>query len=518
MIDHLMLQGLKPLSQETGIEDPNKEIEALEYWKRFSSVPPITQMPIQSTNVENNENLDNSISPDELIANKESQEPEPGSYYTDDHLKDNSNNQEVQERKKDGRQLLFEERFPEAIDSDIKYDANNRFDYDASVNAYYERNNIGLRKDKYGTHLLPGYEHLIVNPEDIKESPYAATEKQIMDNIKKHTHELSYSALAGYYYGIDELLDSGISQENINKYFKYDLSKLSKEEQNLRYKKAVVEDILKHAINPEIEKLKDQYLQTIPLGVKPDAPTVEKLKDQIPEETLDYIYDKWWLLEGKDMIDSRYGKTSQQIRDEFLDAKKRPTSEINHLLRVEIPNAVRNKEMPFTFNSSNDLSYQVGPLEIRRFETSRVANDAQNRRYTNLLDRYKQHFNSLDDETKKQTIQEFKELSRQAVPYYYNEFEGTDKLPLNDAQYAQFLAEFYAQADIYGDQQAIQNLTDKYKNIVASNTSWLENKWSAVKQGAVNLAITATGWFVAPIAETIIESSGYSEECGTICC
>ena len=503
MIDHLMLQGLKPLSQETEVEDPNKEIEGLEVWKKYTSAPSFI-----------NSNEGNKVEPKkDLLEQQEIEppiqpviirEPEPGSYYTDRHLK-------LNEIKRDAtapspmhvmQKQLFEEKLARGeINTPTAEDIKQGF--------------IEVDKESVFSYWPHATEKDIIYKEDgtvdVKKSitEYGKKEKAARDQAKNHPllkdvvhQKLSNSAIASYYGGIDELKNLGFTDEQLTNFFGTYWNSLSPEDQNIRYKKAVVEDVLSSSNNPEIKALFNSASIEVPTSIKIGAETVKRLNPNLSEEELDFLYSKWLSVEGKEKLFSNQKFESPL---DAIDGKKSTQGEywadrrLRSHLSFENDGSFASKQLSSSSSTSAKESFKYAEM-------------LQQQTYENMNVQHQNYFNSLPEKELQSQIDEFKEVAKQVVPYYYGEFEGTDKLPLTQEQYVSLMSDFYSSMHVYGNQRAVSNLSDFCQNTVADNTSAWENTCSAVKQGAVNACITMSGWIASPIAKSIYWASGYSWE------
>ena len=503
MIDHLMLQGLKPLSQETEVEDPNKEIEGLEVWKKYTSAPSFI-----------NSNEGNKVEPkNDLLEQQEieppiqpviTREPEPGSYYTDRHLKLNEVKRDVTAPSPMHvmQKQLFEEKLARGeINTPTAEDIKQGF--------------IEVDKESVFSYWPHATEKDIIYKEDgtvdVEKSitEYGKKHKALRDQAKNHPllkdgvqQKLSNSAIASYYGGIDELKSLGFTDEQLTNFFGTYWNSLSPEDQNINYKKAVVEDVLSSSNNPEIKALFDSASVEVPTSIKIGAETVKKLNPNLSEDELDFLYSKWLSVEGKERL------FSNQKFESVLDAINGKKSTRGEYLADDRLRSYLSFENDGSF-ASTQLSSSSSTTAKNSFK---YAETLQQQTYENINTQHKNYFNSLPEKELQSNIDEFKEVAKQVVPYYYGEFEGTDKLPLTKEQYVSLMSDFYSSMHVYGNQKAVSDLSTFCQNTVADHTSAWENTCSAIKQGAVNACITMSGWILSPIAKSVYWASGYSWE------
>lgn len=458
MIDHLMLRGLKPLSQETGIEDPNEDIEQLERIRNSYSMSRF--LPTQNTATTEQEVPTNT----EVVLpkNSNSNGASTGNYYTDSHLKQNLSEEDILNKQNEEAKQEFFNLYTDATEEDLVY-TEGYFNKYASAENYFKRTSEQQKAARQ--YISPEYK------------------AKIQKETAKSTFSLSNNLLANYYEGVEGLKKAGYTDEQLSSIIPTG-ENLSREQKNYELKKRIVSDALEHSITPEAQRLLKEYGNKVDLSLSGDSSESKYvLKSDLPEETLDFLYDKWLAIEGKNRI--------------FKNNKRSETSEINqsNILSKHVQPSVFSNE-----SAENNLVSLSGNTE----NTKSVLQASANRdvRAKAAAEQHTQYIENLSPEEKEKAVEEFKDTSKKVAPYYFGEFADTDKLPIGSEDYVQLMSEFYANLHMHGEEYATQILNDRYQAIVAENTSAWENTCSAVKQAGVNGAITAYGWAVKPIART----------------
>ena len=245
MIDHLMLRGLKPLSQETGIEDPNEDIEQLERIRNSYSMSRF--LPTQNTATTEQEVPTNT----EVVLpkNSNSNGASTGNYYTDSHLKQNLSEEDILNKQNEEAKQEFFNLYTDATEEDLVY-TEGYFNKYASAENYFKRTSEQQKAARQ--YISPEYK------------------AKIQKETAKSTFSLSNNLLANYYEGVEGLKKAGYTDEQLSSIIPTG-ENLSREQKNYELKKRIVSDALEHSITPEAQRLLKEYGNKVDLSLSGDS-------------------------------------------------------------------------------------------------------------------------------------------------------------------------------------------------------------------------------------------------------
>ena len=304
----------------------------------------------------------------------------------------------------------------------------------------------------------------------------------------KANYKFSENILASYYSGVESLdLDS---RQQLNELFGDNFANGSSYVQNFYLKANILKDLCENSQDPEIRGIWEVAKN---LSARPDD--VKKM-----DELFNYVYIKekdrvfrkasWW--EG---LEANFTDSGDEVLNLYPSSPSKgdmtDSEYANSLLgRIENGAPWEEKHKKRISKTTNKRNLQITEDQVyASLDSASEENVGLN----------KTALNRLTETEKQETIDSFKEYSRQLSPTKFKEYEGTYLVNLTPEDYLDLIAKYNSDANIGGRAYADQRLQNFYQDLVADNQSEWEKLGHTIAQFGTIVG-TQVGGLLAPLA------------------
>lgn len=330
------------------------------------------------------------------------------------------------------------------------------------------------RESVYGKQKVPARRQI----EAISEQPLS----------NKANYKFSENILASYYSGVESLdLDS---RQQLNELFGDNFANGSSYVQNFYLKANILKDLCTNSQDPEIQGIWEvaKNLSAHPDDVK----KMDELFNYVYIKEKDRIFRKasWW--EG---LEANFTDSGDEVLNLYPSSPSKgdmTDSEYANSLLDRIENGA-----PWEEKHKKRISKTTNKRNLQITEDQVYASlDSASEKNVELN---KTALNRLTETEKQETIDSFKEYSRQLSPTKFKEYEGTYLVDLTSEDYLNLIAKYNSDANIGGRAYADQRLQNFYQDLVANNQSEWEKLGHTIAQFGTIVG-TQVGGLLAPLA------------------